>query len=427
MLSTAALLLALGLSNGPALPQQAASADAAVRATIGSAQFKDAAADLDRGFERHIAETIRLTEIQSAPFKEAARGTVYLEMLKATGLSDVEMDAEGNVMGLRRGTGGGPLIAIAAHLYTVFPEGTNVTVKRTGMRLAAPGVGDDSRSLAVLLAFIRAMDAAKIRTKADILFVGDVGEEGPGDLRGMKYLFTKGKYKDRIAMFISADGTGPGNTIVTGAVGSKRYRVTFKGPGGHSYGDFGIVSPAFAMANAMKKFGALKVPATPKTTFSVGLVGGGTSVNSIPFETWMDVDMRSESRAELNKIDAAFKRLMAAAVAEENAARSTAKGQITVEATLKGDRPSGQTPASSPIAETAAAAVRAFGLTPSLTFSSTDSNIPISLGIPAITLDAGGTSDRAHALDEWIDLEKTSSLGGMQIMLATLLTLAGMQ
>jgi len=309
----------------------------------------------------------------------------------------------------------------------VFPEGTNVKVRREGTKLHAPGVGDDSRSLAVLLALIRAMDAANLHTNADILFVGNVGEEGPGNLRGMRYLFTQGKYKGRISAFISADGTAAGDRIVNGAVGSKRYHVTFKGPGGHSYTDFGIVSPAFAMANAMKKFGALRVPQSPKTTFSVGVVGGGTSVNSIPFESWMDVDMRSESRAELDKIDAAFKALVAEAVTEENATRSTALGKITVDIALTGDRPSGQTPASSRIVAIASASVRAFGLAPKLTFRSNDSNIPISLGIPAITLDAGGSSDRNHALDEWIDLEKTSSLRGMQIMLATLVTLAGMQ
>lgn len=427
MFSIVAILVALGLSGAPALPQQPVAADAAVQATVGSAGFKAAAAALDRDFDRHVAETIRLTEIPSPPFKEAERAKVYLELLKQHGLTDVEMDTEGNVMGLRRGSGGGPLIAIAAHLDTVFPAGTDVKVKRTGTRLAAPGVGDDTRSLAVLLAFIRAMDAAKIQTKADILFVGNVGEEGPGDLRGMRYLFTKSKYKDRITAFISADGTGTGNTITNGAVGSKRYHVAFKGPGGHSYGAFGLVSPAFAMANAMKRFGALTVPKTPKTTFSIGVVGGGTSVNSIPFETWMDIDMRSESPAELQKLDAAFKALVAEAAAEENAARSTAQGKITAEIALTGDRPSGQTASSQRIVQIASASVRAFGLTPSLTFSSTDSNIPISLGIPAITLVAGGTSDRAHALDEWIDLEKTSSLRGMQIMLATLLTLAGMQ
>lgn len=430
MSSIVAILLALGLSGAPAPHDQRPTPDAAVQATVGSAGFKAAVSAMDRDFERHITETITLTEIPSPPFKETARAKVYLGMLKQLGLSDVEMDTEGNVMGIRHGVtnaAGGPLIAIAAHLDTVFPEGTDVKVTRTGTRLAAPGVGDDTRSLAVLLAFIRAMDAAKIQTKMDILFIGNVGEEGPGDLRGVRYLFNKSKYKDRIIAFISADGTKPGDRIVTGAVGSKRYHVTFKGPGGHSYNDFGLVNPAFAMAQAMKAFGALTVPSSPKTTFSVGLVGGGTSVNAIPTEMWMDIDMRSESRQELDAIDAAFKRIVASAVEAENAARSTAKGRITAEVTLTGDRPSGQTAATSAIAQTAAAAVRAFGLTPSFVFSSTDSNIPISRGIPAITVDAGGNSDRNHSPDEWIDLEKTSSLRGMQILLATLLTLAGMQ
>lgn len=423
-----ALLLWLTLVLVPQAGAPSAPADGAtqVAAVVNSAKFKAASAALERDFERHVTETIRLTEIPAPPFKEVERAKVYAEMFRQHGLTDVEIDPEGNVLGLRRGSGQGPLIAIAAHLDTVFPEGTNVKVRRDGTQLFAPGIGDDTRSLAVLLAMIRALDAAGLQTKGDILFVGDVGEEGLGDLRGMKYLFNKGKYAGKITAFISADGTDTGNEIVTGATGSKRYRVTFKGPGGHSYGDFGIVSPAFAMAVAIQKFGALAVPKTPKTTFSVGVVGGGTSVNSIPFESWMDVDMRSESRDELNKIDAAFKALVAAAVNEENAARSTAKGKITADVKLTGDRPSGQTPAASRLAEIASASVRAFGLVPKLVYSSTDSNVPISLGIPAITLDAGGTSDRGHSLEEWIDVEKTSALRGMQMMLATLVTLAGM-
>ncbi|TAK15436.1 MAG: M20/M25/M40 family metallo-hydrolase [Acidobacteria bacterium] len=408
------------------LTPQAGAPSAELQAVVNSAKFKTAAAALDRDFDRHVAETIRLTEIPAPPFKEAERAKVYAELFRQHGLSDVEIDAEGNVLGLRRGAGQGPLVAIAAHLDTVFPEGTNVKVRRDGTKLAAPGVGDDSRSLAVLLAIIRALDAAQIQTKADILFVGDVGEEGPGDLRGMKYLFSKGKYAGKITAFISADGTDPGNEIVSVAVGSKRYRVTFKGPGGHSYSDFGLVSPAFAMANAMKKFGALSVPKSPKTTFSVGVVGGGTSINSIPFETWMDVDMRSESRDELNKLDAAFKAVVAEAVNEENAARSTASGKITADLKLTGDRPSGTMPANSRIVEIASASIRHFGLTPVLASGSNDSNFPISLGIPAITLDAGGASDRNHSLDEWIDIAKPSALRGMQMMLATLVTLAGM-
>jgi acetylornithine deacetylase/succinyl-diaminopimelate desuccinylase-like protein len=399
--------------------------DAVVRGVMEHARFKAAMAALDRDHDRLVAEIVQLTEIPAPPFKEAARAKVYAEMFRSHGLSSVEIDAEGNVTGLRRGQGKAPLIAIAAHLDTVFPEGTDVRVKREGTRLAAPGIGDDTRSLAVLLAMIRAMDAARIRTASDILFIGDVGEEGLGDLRGMKYLFRKGPYRDRIQTFIAMDGAGGGDDITHGGVGSRRYRVSFKGPGGHSYGAFGLVSPAFAMGRAIEKFSKLQVPARPKTTFNVGVMGGGTSVNSIPFESWMEVDMRSESRVELEKLNETFMGLMHEAAEEENKARSTAQGRVTVDLTLVGDRPSGETPRDSRLVQTAAAAVRASGMTPRFSYSSTDSNIPISLGIPAITIDSGGRGGRAHALDEWIDVEKASSLRGIQTALVLLLSLAG--
>ena len=404
---------------------QTPSPDAAVKAVIENPKFKAAMAALDKDHDRLVSEIIQLTEIPAPPFKEAARAKAYLAMLKAHGLANVEQDAEGNVMGVRRGTGKGPLLAIAAHLDTVFPEGTDVTVKRNGTRLAAPGVGDDTRSLAVLLALIRAMDAAGIQTQSDILFIGDVGEEGLGDLRGMKYLFNKGPYRGRIGMFISMDGSGDGSDITNGGVGSKRYRAAFNGPGGHSYGAFGLVSPAFAMGSAMQKLGRMKVPASPKTTFNVGVVGGGTSVNSIPFESWMEIDLRSESPAELEKLNETMIGLLNEAVVEENKARSTRQGSVTLDLKLVGDRPSGQTPPDSRLVQTAAAAVRTAGLKPTFGFGSTDSNIPISLGIPAITIDSGGDGGRAHALDEWIDVEKSASLRGMQIALTILLALAG--
>jgi len=381
-------------------------------------------ASIDRHHDRLVDDIVTLTEVPAPPFKEDARGERYLTMLGEAGLTNVERDAAGNVMGLWKGAGAGPLLAVAAHLDTVFPEGTDVKVRRQGTRLSAPGVGDDTRSLAVLLAIVRAMTDAGIRTKSDILFVGDVGEEGPGDLRGMKYLFQKGPYKDRIKAFISIDGAGGGDDITHGAVGSKRYRVTFKGPGGHSYGAFGLVSPAFAMGNAIQKFSKIVVPRAPKTTFNVGVVGGGTSVNSIPFESWMDIDMRSESPVELAKVEKEFLPLMQQAADEENAARSTAQGKITVDLKVIGDRPSGQTPKDSAIVQTAAAAIRAGGMTPTFSFSSTDSNIPISMGIPAITIDSGGQGGRAHALDEWIDVEKTASLKGIQNAMAIILAMA---
>src|SRR5438132_6221919 len=193
--------------------------------------------------DRFVREIIQITEVEAPPFKEAKRAKLFAEMLRQSGVSNIEIDAEGNVIGLRKGIGAGPLIAIAAHLDTVFPEGTNVKVRREGTKLYAPGVGDDSRALAVLLAMQRALDVAMIQTASDILFVGNVGEEGPGDLRGMKYLFQKGPYKDRIRMFISLDPFGMGNDITIAGIGSKRFKVTIKGPGGHSFGSFGLLSP----------------------------------------------------------------------------------------------------------------------------------------------------------------------------------------
>jgi acetylornithine deacetylase/succinyl-diaminopimelate desuccinylase-like protein len=329
-------------------------------------------------------------------------------------------------MGVRRGAGTDrSLIAIVAHIDTVFPATTDLAVKREGTRLTAPGVGDNTRSLAVLLAIIRAMNEASITTADHLLFVGNVGEEGRGDLRGVRYLLQQGKYKDRIRQVIAVDGAGDGSSIVHGGVASRRFRVVFTGPGGHSYGAFGLVSPAFAMGAAMQKFGRLETPASPKTTYSVGVVGGGTSVNSLPFETWMDVDMRSESPDELAKLEAEFRRVVQEAVAEENAARSTRNGNVSADLRLIGDRPGGLTPADAPLVQIAAASARAQGLTPELDYSSTDANLPISLGIPAIRLNSGGSGGDAHALTEWIDVEPAASLRGIKVLLAAILAVAG--
>ena len=410
------------------LPQAATqnSSDAAIKRVVSDPAFAAAMAAIDRDHERLIADIIAVTEIAAPPFKEEKRGDAMLERFRALGLTDVERDPEGNVMGVRRGTrGSGRLLAVCAHLDTVFAEGTDVRVKRQGTRLSAPGIGDNSRSLAVMVAMIRAMNEAKVQTASDILFVADVGEEGVGDLRGVKYLLQKGRYKDRVGQFISVDGSGNGDDIVNGGVGSRRYRVTFNGPGGHSYSAFGLASPAFAMADAIKRLGAIRVPATPKTTFNVGVVGGGTSVNSIPNAMWMDVDMRSESPIELEKIETAFLAIVKDSAAAENRVRSTAEGSVAADVKLIGARPSGQTKAETPIVQIAMASARAAGLTPSLNYSSTDANLPISLGIPAIRLNSGGSSDHPHALDEWIDVEKTASMRGIRALLATIIAVAG--
>ena len=411
------------------LPQAATqnSSDAAIKRVVSDPAFAAAMAAIDRDHERLIADIIAITEIAAPPFKEEKRGDAMLERFRALGLTDVERDPEGNVMGVRRGTRGSVrLLVVCAHLDTVFAEGTDVRVKRQGTRLSAPGIGDNSRSLAVMVAMIRAMNEAKVQTAGDILFVADVGEEGVGDLRGVKYLLQKGRYKDRVGQFISVDGSANGDDIVNGGVGSRRYRVTFNGPGGHSYSAFGLASPAFAMADAIKRLGAIRVPATPKTTFNVGVVGGGTSVNSIPNAMWMDVDMRSESPLELEKIEAAFLAIVKESAAAENKARSTAQGAVTTDVKLIGARPSGQTKAETPIVQIALASARAAGLTQALSYSSTDANLPISLGIPAIRLNSGGSSDHPHALDEWIDVEKTASMRGIRALLATIIAVAGL-
>jgi acetylornithine deacetylase/succinyl-diaminopimelate desuccinylase-like protein len=297
-------------------------------------------------------------------------------------------------------------------------------VRREGTKLFAPGVGDDTRSLAVLLAFIRAMDAAAIRTNADILFVGDVGEEGLGDLRGVRHLFHEGKYKDRISAFFTVDSPEMEH-IVTGGVGSKRYTVTFRGPGGHSFGAFGLVSPMNAMAQAMVELARVRVPQKPRTTYSASVAGGGTSINAIPNECWMQVDLRSESPAELARLEARLHAILAYAVEAENHARSTEQGPVTVEAKLVGDRPAGATAADSDIVRLSTAALTAHGFTPRHVASSTDANVPMALGIPAVKIGSGGSGGRAHSLEEWIDVEPGESLRGMKASLAAILAVAG--
>jgi len=396
-----------------------------VRHIIDSPEFHTARATLETEHERTVQDIIRLTEIEAPPFQEATRAGAFLEMARAHGLTDLEIDAEGNVTGMRRGIGNGPLICIAAHLDTVFPPGTDVTVRREGTKLYAPGVGDDTRGLAVMLAWLRAMDAARIRTRADILFVADVGEEGRGDLRGMRQLFQKGRYKDRISAFITVDSPDMGR-IVTGGVGSKRYRVTFSGPGGHSYGAFGLVNPMYAMADSITRLSGLHVPPRPKTTFSASVTGGGTSINSIPNSVWTEFDLRSESAHELARLNSDFVELVEAAVTAENMVRSTRMGLIKADIAEIGDRPAGRTDETCELVRLAHAAITAHGFAVAFEASSTDANIPMSLGIPAIKIGSGGTGGRAHSLEEWIDVEPQTSARGMAAGLATVLAVAGL-
>jgi len=400
-------------------------AESMIREVMASDTYRSAVATLTAEHDRTVDDIITLTQIAAPSFKEETRAQAFRVMAEAHGLKNVEIDAEGNVTGMRPGIGNGPLICVAAHLDTVFPAGTELTVRREGTKLFAPGVGDDTRSLAVLLAWLRAMDAANVRTRADVLFVADVGEEGPGDLRGMRHLFQRGPYKDRISAFITVDSPDMEH-IAVGGVGSKRYRVTFKGPGGHSYGAFGLVNPMFAMADAITRLGQTTVPARPKTTYSASVTGGGTSINSIPNSVWTDFDLRSEAPEELARLEAAFLDLIDKAIATENATRSTRAGTITAEIQKIGDRPAGRTDTDTELVQLAHASITAHGFQPSFEFSSTDANIPMSLGIPAIKIGSGGTGGRGHSLEEWIDVAPEPSLRGMAAGLATVMALAGL-
>jgi acetylornithine deacetylase/succinyl-diaminopimelate desuccinylase-like protein len=346
-----------------------------------------------------IEEQIRFCQIPAPSFKEEVRGKELERVFQQIGLQNIRVDKVGNVLGEYRGAAPHPHAVIAAHLDTVFPEGTDVRVKRDGNVLRGPGIGDDCRGLAVLVSVARELKKANVRPKGTITFVANVGEEGLGDLRGVKQLFRE-TLKDQIDSFISIDGTGVHVTNV--AVGSHRYRVTFKGPGGHSFGAFGLANPIGAMGRAIAKIEEMQVPKQPKTTFNVGRVGGGTSVNSIPFEGWMEVDMRSSDPASLAAVDVSFQKAVDAAVAEENQRWGAAK-TITVVKELVGDRPAGSTPENSAIVRSGLAAATVLGFSANLGEGSTDSNMPMSMKIPAITIGAGGRGRDAHALTESFD------------------------
>jgi len=358
-----------------------------------------------------MQQQIELTQIPSPPFKESTRAAEYKRRLEALGLRNVRIDSVGNVIAERRGAGGGPTVVIAGHLDTVFPEGTVVTVKHDGTKLRAPGIGDDDRGLAVVLAVARAFEKTGLQTNGTVYFVGDVGEEGAGNLRGMRYLFGS-ELKGKIDYFISVDDAGLG--IASRAVGSDRYRVTYKGPGGHSYGAFGIPNPIHALGRAIAGIADIQVPTTPKTTFNVGVIRGGTSVNSIAGEASMDIDMRSEDAKSLATVDAQIQRILRAALAAENArwkGSRAAAAQLTLRIDTIGIRPTGAQADNAPIIQTALGAAKALGFTSSTSASSTDANIPISLGIPAMRIGGGGDGQGAHSLGEWYDDGPNGYLG----------------
>jgi len=371
-----------------------------------------------------LEQQVSICEIPAPPFNEGVRAAEFVRRLEALGLSDVRIDAEGNVIAVRPGSGGGPSVMISGHLDTVFPEGTDVSVRREGTRFSGPGIGDDCRGLAVLLAIVRAFEEADLQTRGTVYFVGTVGEEGAGNLRGVRHLFTKEFPNREIDYFISVDGTGYGTT--SGAVGSHRYRVSYVGPGGHSYGAFGMPNPLHALGRAIAGIADVQVPATPRTTFSVGIVRGGTSVNSISADGSMDIDMRSTSLDALRALDAQVMRVLHDALAAEHARWPDSDVRLQLKIDTIGIRPAGSQPNDAPIVRASLAAARALGLTSTTGSSSTDANLPMSLGIPAITIDGGGEGANAHALDEWYD-DGAEGWKGPQWAALLVATLAGVR
>ena len=369
------------------------------------------------------SDLIELTEIPAPTFEEQARAEHFAEMLRESGLSNVSIDAVGNVIGFRPGRDGSRTVAISAHLDTVFSAETDVTVRFEDGKMYAPGIGDNSRGLVAVLGVLRALEHAAIQTRADVWFIGNVGEEGLGDLRGVKHLFRDGA--DRIDSIIVIDGGEPGR-IVHGGVGSHRYRVTFKGPGGHSWSAFGLANPHHALGRAIRNLDENAPSVTTsgdKTSYNIGRIGGGTSINSIPAESWMEVDMRSGNQTKLDEIDTVLHDAISRALNEENAARLDGP-ELTVDVERVGTRPAALGDADSDLVQRSLAGLAAFDIEPFLAISSTDANLPISIGIPAVTIGRGGIGENAHSVDEWWQNENGHV--GIQAALITLLAEAGL-
>ena len=349
-----------------------------------------------------MQQQISICEIAAPPFHEAARGKEFARRLATLGLTEVHTDSEGNVIGKWPGsTSAKPLTVFSAHLDTVFPEGMDVKVRQEGKRLHGLGIGDDCRGLAVVLAVAKAFQDAKVKLKGSVLFVATVGEEGQGDLRGVRHLFTK-ELKGQIDAFISVDGTG--FRVTSRGVGSNRYKVTYRGRGGHSYGAFGMPNPAHAMGRAIARIADIQVPLSPKTTFNVGTVQGGTSVNSVPIEVSMELDIRSESAKELTALDERLRAALQYGLDAERKRWPDSNVPLELEIKTMGLRPAADPGDEVPIIQKALAAAKATGVAIFATGSgSTDSNIPMSLGIQAVTIGGGGASPNAHSIDEWFE------------------------
>lgn len=373
-----------------------------------------------------ISDMLELVQIPAPSLEEGARAARFQERCHALGLRDTEIDEVGNVLiRLPLSTSSSPTAApvlVAAHLDTVFPMTTELTPRWEGDRVFAPGISDNTRGLATLLALGRALLGAGVRTHTPVIFVATVGEEGTGDLRGVKHLFREGSTWRDAAAFIGVDGTGL-RRIVNQALGSRRLRVEFTGPGGHSWADWGRANPIHAASRAVAELTGLVSPHDTRSTLSVGRIGGGTSVNTIPAEAWFELDLRSEAGGALTKIERQARVVIMRALEEANRWRRVGTEPLALRIEVVGDRPAGMTPPTSGLVQAARAATQYLGEVAELVSSSTDANVPIALGIPAITLGAGGRSGGAHTTEEWYENE--GGVAGLERLLLTILAVAG--
>ncbi|MGH7522400.1 MAG: M20/M25/M40 family metallo-hydrolase [Gemmatimonadales bacterium] len=407
-----------------------------VDALLSDTRVRAARAFIERSDEATLARQATLSAIPAPTGAEGMRGARVAEMFREVGLENVGIDQVGNVCGWNVGAQHAvPLhdqcIVLSAHLDTVFGPDLDVSVSRRGSRLEGPGIADNARGLAALVTIGEALVRARVATERPVLFAATVGEEGSGDLRGVRYLINGHAGAEHAAplpnpsrqsamrphAFIALDGAGI-ERIVHRALGARRYRVTFQGPGGHSWAAFGVANPAHAVGRAVASIAGIPAHGAPRTAHSVVRLGGGTSLNSIPQTAWFDVDLRSEDPRALEKLDGAVQSALAQALNDENAGRLPGTAPLTVDVRRVGDRPSGLTPRTHPLVQTAVAATRALGHEHQLACASTDANVPIALGVPAVALGAGGRAGDAHLPTEWYENDK-GALGIVRALLVT--------
>jgi tripeptide aminopeptidase len=376
---------------------------------------------IDKNSDWVTQQQIRLTEIPAPQFGEGPRGEFLKKLFEAGGLK-VQTDKLGNVIGTRPGSDSKSIILIVAHLDTVFPAGTDVAVKRHGTRLEAPGISDNGAGLAALAGLARALDESRIHTAKTIVLAGDVGEEGEGNLRGVRALVEA--YGSRLSAVIAVDGASTEH-ITTQGIASRRFEVTITGPGGHSWSDFGASNPITALSRGIVKFSAIHIPDQPRSSYNFGLIEGGTSINSIPASAAVKIDLRSEEEAELNRMESALREAMQSGVRDEALTNHAGNDSLQVGFRLLGARPAGKIPDDAPLVETIRNVDRFLGNRSRLERSSTDANIPLSQGIPAVALGGGGKGSGSHTLAEWYDAAGREI--GLKRLLLVTLSLAGVQ